>query len=61
MKLFRSTFFILAIALFIQTTFAQVKADSGLVACYPFSGDANDHSGHNNHGTVHGSTICNLF
>ncbi len=29
----------------------------GLVACYPFDGDANDGSGNGNDGTVHGATL----
>jgi len=29
----------------------------GLVACYPFDGDAKDGSGNGNHGTVHGVTL----
>ncbi len=29
----------------------------GLVACYPFNGNANDASGNGNHGTVHGATL----
>lgn len=29
----------------------------GLVACYPFDGNANDASGNGNHGTVHGATL----
>jgi hypothetical protein len=29
----------------------------GLVAHYPFNGNANDESGHGNHGTVHGATL----
>ncbi len=30
---------------------------NGLVAYYPFDGDAQDHSGNGNHGTVHGATL----
>ncbi|MDD2230593.1 MAG: LamG domain-containing protein [Candidatus Cloacimonetes bacterium] len=30
----------------------------GLVAHYPFSGDANDASGNGHHGVVHGTTLC---
>ncbi|MCF8425704.1 MAG: gliding motility-associated C-terminal domain-containing protein [Bacteroidia bacterium] len=32
---------------------------SGLVACYPFNGNANDESGNSNHGTVFGATLTN--
>ncbi len=31
--------------------------DSGLVAYYPFDGDADDHSGNRNHGIVHGTRL----
>lgn len=36
---------------------AQVNLDSGLVGCYPFSGNANDMSGNNNNGVVHGAVL----
>lgn len=36
---------------------AQVNLDSGLVGCYPFSGNANDQSGHGNNGKVYGATL----
>ena len=29
----------------------------GMVAYYPFNGNANDESGHDHNGTVHGSTL----
>jgi hypothetical protein len=31
--------------------------NDGLVAYYPFNGNANDESGNGNHGTVHGATL----
>lgn len=37
--------------------FAQVDLQRGLVACYPFSGNTNDGSGHGYHGTVSGATL----
>lgn len=37
--------------------FAQINLDSGLVACYPFSGNANDLSGNNHHGTTIGPVL----
>jgi gliding motility-associated-like protein len=40
-----------------STTFAQVNLSSGLVAYYPFSGNANDASGNNIHGTISGATL----
>ena len=36
---------------------AQGSLDSGLVAFYPFNGNANDSSGNGNHGTVYGATL----
>ena len=36
---------------------AQVNLDSGLVAYYPFNGNANDESGNGNNGTVTGATL----
>ena len=36
---------------------AQVNLDSGLVAYYPFNGNANDESGNGNDGTVFGATL----
>jgi hypothetical protein len=35
----------------------QKETDIGLVAYYPFSGDARDHSGNENHGSVDGSLL----
>ncbi|MBU0486624.1 MAG: PKD domain-containing protein [Bacteroidetes bacterium] len=34
-----------------------INLDSGLVAHYPFNGNANDESGNNNHGTVNGAVL----
>lgn len=34
-----------------------INIENGLVAYYPFNGNANDASGNNNHGTVHGATL----
>jgi len=36
---------------------AQVNLQNGLVAYYPFNGNANDESGNANHGTVNGATL----
>jgi len=38
-----------------QTVFADLE--DGLVAYYPFNGNANDASGNGNHGVVHGATL----
>ncbi|MBI2968107.1 MAG: PKD domain-containing protein [Bacteroidetes bacterium] len=45
------------VAYFFSATNAQVNLDSGLVAHYPFNGNANDESGNNYHGTVNGSVL----
>ena len=37
--------------------YAQVNLDSGLVAYYPFNGNANDESGNGNDGTVFGAIL----
>jgi len=37
--------------------FSQVNLDYGLLAYYPFNGNANDASGNNNHGIVSGATL----
>ncbi len=39
-----------------STLSAQIPSD-GLVAWYPFNGNANDESGNGNHGTVNGATL----
>ena len=36
---------------------ASADLDAGLVAYYPFNGNADDGSGSGNHGTVHGATL----
>jgi hypothetical protein len=40
-----------------QDEIQALKLKDGLVAHYPFDGNANDVSGHGNHGTVHGATL----
>lgn len=37
--------------------FSQYTPTLGLIAFYPFDGDANDYSGNNNNGTVYGATL----
>ncbi|MBI2270329.1 MAG: PKD domain-containing protein [Bacteroidetes bacterium] len=56
-KYFRLLMFLLLISAFTKT-FGQANLDSGLVACYTFKGDANDHSGNNNNGVVTGATLA---
>lgn len=46
----------LVLAAFAATAGAQIDT-AGLVAYYPFPGDAGDYSGHGHHGTVHGATL----
>ncbi len=49
---------ILLIFLFSSTSLiAQVNLQSGLVACYPFSGNANDATGNGNNGVVKGPVL----
>jgi hypothetical protein len=52
--------FVMGIAVATQTLFAQVPSyvpTNGLVAYYPFNGNANDASGNGNNGTVNGATL----
>jgi hypothetical protein len=39
------------------TCFAHAGLNDGLVACYTFTGNANDSSGYNNNGSVYGATM----
>ena len=43
--------------IFITPIFSQVNLKSGLVACYPFNGNAKDESGNGNNGTVNGANL----
>ncbi len=45
------------IIILLGNLYAQVNLDSGLVAYYPFNGNANDESGNGNDGTVLGATL----
>ena len=59
-KLFRSTLIVFVIVLQSSITQAQLSNSfptSGLVAYYPFNGNANDQSGNGNNGTVNGATL----
>jgi gliding motility-associated-like protein len=42
----------------ILCTSSSQNLNIGLVACYPFDGNANDQSGNNNHGTVNGALLA---
>ena len=55
MKIFGIVFTI--ILLFTGVLFADIE--EGLVAYYPFNGNANDESGHENHCVVNGATLDN--
>ncbi len=41
----------------VEATFPSYLPANGLVAWYPFNGNANDESGNGNHGTVNGATL----
>ena len=57
--MFRTRFTMLIIAAFVLFLPVFVWADltDGLVAYYPFNGNANDESGNGNHGVVYGATL----
>jgi len=42
----------------IMVVLGAVSAQDGLVAYYPFNGNANDESGNGNNGTVYGATLA---
>src|SRR5215213_3532134 len=48
---------ILVVAAFSITAAAQTNLTNGLVLYFPFDGNANDASGHGNHGVVNGPTL----
>lgn len=54
----RNLLLISCLVLLTTLTNAQIPT-SGLVAWYPFNGNANDESGNNNNGTVNGATLIN--
>jgi hypothetical protein len=43
---------------FIDLWIEGIKKEVGLVAYYPFNGNANDESGNNNHGSLNGPLLC---
>jgi Concanavalin A-like lectin/glucanases superfamily/Secretion system C-terminal sorting domain len=53
----KNTYLIAALIIFGSTLSAQINLDSGLVAYYPFNGNANDESGNGNNGSVSGATL----
>ena len=50
-------FFLVAITMMIVTTIQAQVPTNGLVAYYPFNGNANDSSGNGNNGTVNGASL----
>ncbi|MCP4119753.1 MAG: hypothetical protein GY737_31010 [Desulfobacteraceae bacterium] len=54
---FLSFLFILGLISFYNTPFVFADISDGLVAYYPFDGDAKDKSGNKNNGTVHGAIL----
>jgi Concanavalin A-like lectin/glucanases superfamily/Immunoglobulin domain len=57
MKTYRIILVIVAIGLLAFSSLAQNSLTNGLVAYYPFNGDANDASGNGNNGTVIGASL----
>jgi hypothetical protein len=53
----KATLLILLFFIFFSSSFSQVKLDSGLVAYYPFNGDANDASGNGNNAIFNNATL----
>lgn len=53
----KHVFFTFLFLLFYLFSFSQVKLDSGLVAYYPFNGDANDASGNGNNPVFNNATL----
>lgn len=49
--------FLVVVLIFVSSMNGQVNLKSGLVAHYPFVGNANDQSGNAYHGTVNGATL----
>ncbi|HEX5001670.1 MAG TPA: LamG domain-containing protein [Bacteroidia bacterium] len=52
-------FSVLILLLSSINTLSQINLNNGLIACYPFSGNALDQSGNNHNGTVVGPTLVN--
>jgi len=54
----RNTLIFVLLALFTTLSFAQIPRDAeALVAYFPFNTNANDESGYNNHGIIHGAKL----
>ena len=50
--------FIFVVSMVVASSTVLAGLNDGLVAPYPFSGNANDESGNGNHGTVFGATLA---
>jgi len=57
MRRCKETILIFVFFLFTATNLVFADLNKGLVAYYPFNGNANDESGYANHGTVNGATL----
>ena len=57
MKKFFTIFILFAMTGLSSAYTQKLNIDSGLVAYYPFNGNANDESGNGNNGTVNGATL----
>lgn len=57
MKSLRTALITVVMGALLTNTQAQSWLTNGLVAYYPFNGNANDASGHGNNGTVNGATL----
>jgi Concanavalin A-like lectin/glucanases superfamily/Secretion system C-terminal sorting domain len=53
----KKTFTLFALMIFSQFVFGQINLNQGVIAHYPFTGNANDSSGNNNNGVVFGATL----
>ena len=53
----RSKFIISIATVFLSSSIAIADINDGLIAHYPFNGNANDESGNENHGFVNGATL----
>ena len=56
MKRYMSILFVIAVLVF-TNGIASADLNDGLVAYYPFNGNANDESGNGYNGTVYGATL----
>ena len=52
------TMLLVFLCVFIMFKDAYSNLDTGLVAYYPFNGDADDESGNGNNGTIYGATLA---